>query len=277
MVIIIQRNRMNENAKIFDRKRLRYHRDRAVKDFATYDFLVHEAAERLAERLEDTSREFQVVLDLGCHTGQLQETLGKRGNIQTLIQCDLSENMVKATKGICLVADEEALPFAPESFDLVMSVMSLHWVNDLPGTLAQIRRILKPDGVLLVSFLGGSTLTELRQSVLHAAESQSGVSPRVSPFVDVKDAGALLQRAGFSMPVADCDTVTVTYPNAFLLMKELRGMGESNILLRSQKHLTHPQMLAAIAESYHELFMNDEQEIPATFDIITATGMRPNK
>jgi malonyl-ACP O-methyltransferase BioC len=269
---------MNENVKIFDRKRLRYHRERAAQSFSSYDFLIQEAAERLSERLDDTTRTFPIALDLGCHTGQFQSSLQGRGGIDTLIQCDLSEAMTRQTSGIKLVADEEYLPFAPNSFDLVVSTLSLHWVNDLPGTLAQIRHILKPDGVLIASFLGGTTLKELRQSVLSAGSAEgSGVSPRVIPFVDVKDAGALLQRAGFSMPVADSDILTVTYPDALSLMKELRGMGESNVLVRSQKSLTTPQTLFTITQHYQQLFETDTQEIPATFEIITVTGMKASQ
>lgn len=264
---------MNENTKIFDRNRLKRHRNRAALGFVSHDFLVREAAERLAERLEDTVRIFPLALDIGCHTGQLAEVLRGRGGITTLVQCDLSEAMLRVASGLKLVADEEYLPFAPHSFDLVMSVLSLHWVNDLPGTLAQIKKILKPDGIFLASFLGGVTLKELRRAVLEAGSGPNGgVSPRVIPFVDVKDAGALLQRAGFSMPVADSDTITVTYPHPLSLMKELRGMGESNILIRGQKSFTTPATLAAIIAQYQRLF-EDGGEIPATFELVTITGM----
>lgn len=257
--------------KIFDRHRLKLQRNRAAKSFATYDFLLNEAVDRLAERLDDTSRMFSSVLDIGCHTGQMQRIIGQRKGIERFIQCDIAEAMVRQATGMRVAADEEYLPFAPGSFDLVISALSLHWVNDLPGTLVQIRKLLKPDGVIFISMLGGRTLHELRHAALLAGEGR-GVSPRVAPFVDVKDAGALLQRAGFSMPVADSDTVNVSYSSALRLMQDLHGMGEGNILVQSQKHLNTAEALATIAVHYPRL--EDEEGIAATFEIVTMTGMR---
>ena len=266
---------MNENATIFNRHHVKLHRNRAAKDFAEVDFLIREGAERLADRLEDTKRSFPIALDLGCHTGQLSQILQGRGGIETLVQCDLSEKMVSQVSGIKLVADEEYLPFAPKSFDLVMSVLNLHWVNDLPGTLIQIRNLLKPDGVALLSFLGGSTLSGLRQAMI-AAEIELGIgaSPHISPFVDIKDAGALLQCAGFSMPIADCDTVKVEYSNALSLMQDLKNMGESNTLLRRRKTMTTPKLLTEIAHQYQRIAGEDNEFITAAFDIVTLTAMR---
>jgi SAM-dependent methyltransferase len=149
-----------------------------------------------------------------------------------LVRADLSEGFARRAHGPAVVADEEFLPFAPDSFDLVVSAMDLHWVNDLPGTLIQIGRILKPDGLLLGAMLGGATLWQLRQA-LAAAESEieGGLSPRVSPFADLRDAAGLLQRAGFALPVADSETIEVEYESALALMRDLAAMGESNLVV----------------------------------------------
>lgn len=267
---------MSENGVIFNRLHVKQHRNRMAEQFSGFDFLFLEGAERLAERLEDTSRTFPLALDLGCHTGQLASVLNDRGGISTLVQCDLSQAMVARTPGLKLVADEEFLPFADNSFDLVMSSLSLHWVNDLPGTLIQIHKALKPGGIFFASLLGGETLKELRQATLAAEmESGSGISPRVSPFIDVKDAGALLQRAGFSMPVTDSDAINVTYGEALSLFQDLHYMGEGNKLLRARKQFTPRSTLLAIAKKYQAMFSDHHGEIKASFDIITLTGMKP--
>ena len=191
---------------IFDRKIVRRHRDRAAVDILKFDFLIREVADRLADCLLDINRDFATALDLGCHSGQLASTLSGRGSISQLVQSDLSIAMLSHCKGLRLVVDEEFLPFDDESFDLVVSVLSLHWVNDLPGCLTQIRRILRPDGLFLGAILGQGTLNELRQARLMAeGEILGGASPRVSPFVNAEDAGALMQRAGFALPVVDTE------------------------------------------------------------------------
>lgn len=260
---------------MFNRQLVKQHRSRAATSVAQDGFLFREGAGRLAERLEDTTRQFPLALDLGCHTGQLAQALQGRGGIQILVQCDLSPAMVQQTHDLKLVADEEFLPFQEGSFDVVLSALSLHWVNDLPGTLIQIRKVLKPGGIFFASLLGGHTLTELRQAAFAAEMALGhGVSPRVSPCVDVKDAGALLQRAGFSMPVTDTDTLTVLYSDTFALFRDLHAMGEGNALVQQRKQFTPRTTVLAIAEKYQEMFANAEGEIPATFEIITMTGMK---
>ena len=176
---------MNDPQHPFDRQLLRLRRDRAARRFAQHDFLFREVAERLAERLEEVTHRFPRALDLGCHDGLLGRLLGSRGAVETLVQCDLSPALLSqalAPGRLGLVADEEQLPFAPGSFDLVLSALNLHWVNDLPGTLLQLRQTLKPDGLLLAALLGGGTLQELRAVFLEAeSELEGGASPRVSP------------------------------------------------------------------------------------------------
>jgi NADH dehydrogenase [ubiquinone] 1 alpha subcomplex assembly factor 5 len=262
---------------VFDRRLLRRRRDRAAAGLDDVDFLFREAAERLADRLDDVTRRFPVALDLGCHTGLLGAALGGRGGIETLVSCDLSAAMAARAPGPRLVADEEALPFADASVDLVLSCLSLHWVNDLPGALMQIRRVLKPDGLLLASFLGGATLTELRQAWLEAEDRiEGGVGPRVSPFADVRDAGALLQRAGFALPVVDSDMLTVTYADPLRLMMEIKAMGESNAALEQRRGFTRRATLAEAARTYRARFAGPDGRVPASFEIITMTGWRPH-
>ena len=268
---------------IFDRALVRRHRDRAAKGFAQGDFLVREAADRLTDRLLDVAREFPVALDLGCHTGQTAAALAEAGaqnKIGTLLQADVSPGMARAAHGNgrpTIVADEEFLPVADGALDLVLSNLSLHWVNDLPGALAQIRRAIKPDGLFLATLFGGETLRELRTALLEAeAETTGGVAPRVSPFTDVRDAGNLLTRAGFALPVVDADTITVTYADMFKLMADLRAMAETNAVLERRKVPTRRAMFLRAAEIYAEHFTNDRGRLNATFQIITLTAWVPH-
>lgn len=266
--------------KIFDRSLVRKHRDRAASGFAAHDFLVREVGERLADRLDDVTRRFPMALDLGCHTGEMADILRGRGGIETLVQCDLSPEMAARAAGNgrpTLAADEEWLPFAPASFDLVISNLSLHWVNDLPGTLIQIRRILKPDGLFLASVLGAGTLDELRQSLMEAElAEEGGASPRVSPFADVKDLGALLQRGGFALPVVDADTVAVTYADPMRLLADLRGMGETNAVAEQRKGLTRRATLLHAISVYQSRFGSPDGRLPANFQVMTLTGWAPH-
>ncbi len=271
---------MTDAMNLFDRRLLRRRRDRAAVNLTAHDFLFAEVAERLTERLDDVTRKFPRALDLGCHGGALARALGRRGGVETLVQCDLSPAMARAAASSgrpSLAADEEALPFAPRSFDLVMSVLSLHWVNDLPGALIQIRQALKPDGLFLGALLGGETLAELRAALMEAElAEEAGASPRISPFAEVRDAGALLQRAGFALPVADVDTIPVTYPDALALMRDLRGMGESNALVERRRTPMRRATLARTVAIYAEKFGQADGRVPATFQVITLTAWAPH-
>ncbi len=233
----------------FDRIQLRNRRSRAADQFSTHAFLLDEVGRQLAERLKDIKRSFATAVDLGCHDGRLAPLFSEDYGIEHFIQCDLSQSMIaKASGPYKLVADEEWLPFAPESIDLVISALNLHWVNDLPGTLIQIRRALRPDGLLTAAVFGGSSLTELRQAVIKAeSQMDGGISPRIAPFIEIQDLGALLMRSGFNLPVIDTDTITVTYPNALKLMKDIKGMGESNILKQRQMNLKNRSVLISTA------------------------------
>jgi NADH dehydrogenase [ubiquinone] 1 alpha subcomplex assembly factor 5 len=260
----------------FDRRILRMRRARAAPALHGVDFLIREAAVRLVERLGDVRRRFPLALELGCHTGQLGAALRGNAQIDQLVQADLSDAMVRHAQGARLVADEEALPFAPACIDLVVSCFSLHWVNDLPGTLAQVRHVLKPDGLFLAIMPGGTTLFELREALMRAElEIAGGAGPRVSPFVDVRDAGMLLQRAGLALPLVDVDTVTVTYEHPLKLIAELRAMGEANALVQRGRPLDHATLPRA-CEIYRELFGDRAQRIPATFQLLTLSGWAPD-
>lgn len=260
---------------LFDRKTVRRHRDRAAANFADHDFLHREIADQLADRLRDVKRDFTTALDLGGGHG----TTAFDPSPETLVTADLSDRLLSRMPGALRVsADEEFLPFAGNAFDLIASTLSLHWVNDLPGALVQIRRALKPDGLFLAAMLGGDTLIELRRAFLEAeAETTGGTSPHTSPVADVADAGALLQRAGFALPVIDTDTITVTYADIFALMRELRGMGEANaVAARSRAGLRRDTLFAAAAR-YQELYADKDGRIPATFQIIWMTGWAPHE
>lgn len=265
---------------VFDRNVVRLHRDRAAPTLGDHDFLLREVAGRLADRLGDIKRQFPRVLNLGSHGGEMAAALQGRSGIETIVHCDLSPAMAglaHRSGGMAVAADEEMLPFAPHSFDLVVSNLSLHWVNDLPGALIQACRALKPDGMFLAAMFGGDTLFELRRALMEAEmEVTGGLSPRISPMAGLRDAAGLLQRAGLALPVADSDTLTVSYPNPFRLMKDLRGMGETNAVIQRLKMPTRPAVLARAAERYAELYQEADGTVPASFQILYLAGWSPD-
>lgn len=260
---------------VFDRNLLRRRRDRAASHIGDFDFLLRDVAERLSERIDVIKKEFPVILDLGGH-GVMAERLRSRAGTQFVVTSDLSRDMA-AQAETAVVADEEFLPFRPASLDAVISNLSLHWVNDLPGALVQIRHALKPDGLFLAAVLGGESLKELRESLMTAELSVTGgASPRVSPFIDLRDMGALLQRGGFALPVVDSDIITVDYSNALKLMQDLRGMGASNATFNRLMKPTRRGVIMEAARVYHEKFADREGRVPATFQIIYAIGWSPH-
>ena len=266
---------------LFDRALHRKRLDRAAKGFAAADFLQRRAALDLVERLEGIMRNFPRAVDLSARGGAFREALAASGaahRVGTLIEADLSLAMLAGRGGPRVVLDEEHLPFAPASLDLAVSTLGLHWTNDVVGTLIQIRQALKPDGLFIGALLGGQTLTELRQSLV-AAESEilGGAGSRISPFADMQDAAGLLQRAGFALPVADLDRVSVTYAHPLRLLADLRQMGETSVLAdRHPRGLTRA-LLARTAEIYVGRFGDADGRIPATFEIITLTGWSPHE
>jgi len=267
---------MSEPVHVFDRRTVRRRRDRAGGLAEPAVFLADEIAERLSDRLDDLRRDFSRILILGALGTRLGNLVSARAGVNILVSADLSEVLARHARRPSVAADEEALPFAAEAFDLVLGGFSLHAVNDLPGALVQIRRTLRPDGLFLASMAGGQTLHELRRALIEAeAEHEGGVSPRVAPFAEVRDAGALLQRAGFALPVVDSDTITVTWANALALMADLRAMGEANALAERLRRPTRRATVKAASALYHELFADADGRVPATFQILTLTGWAP--
>lgn len=263
---------------IFDRDLLARRRERAAAEMASADFLLKQVAADFADRVSMIKRDFPFAADIGTHTGLLADAVGRLANVGTVIRTERCAALLAGRPGPKIVCDEELLPFAAESLNLVVSGLALQWVNDLPGTLKQIAKALKPDGLLLAALLGGDTLFELRQALTAAEiEISGGASPRVSPFVEVRDLGALLQRAGFALPVTDTDRLVARYDSLFTLMRDLKAMGATNVLAeRSRVPLTRGVLLRA-AEIYAERFSGGDGRIAATFEIVTATGWKPHE
>ncbi len=250
---------------LFDRKLLLAHRRRALK-LGAETFLLERVAEELVERLGAVKRQFELALDLGTPGDALIGLLKNSGQVAKVETSDT------------LKGDEEAFSFAEAKFDLVISALALQWVNDLPGALVQIRRALKPDGLLLAALIGGETLHELRESFAAAeAEITGGASPRVSPFAEVRSLGSLLQRAGYALPVIDSDRHTVRYETPFKLFQDLRRMGATNALVeRSRKPLTK-KIITRAAEIYTERFRDLDGKLRATFDVLWVAGWAPHE
>jgi SAM-dependent methyltransferase len=265
--------------RLFDRDLHRRRLDRAALRFESANFLKARAAADLVERLDAIVRDFPLSVDLGARDGSFARALAAspaRQRIGLLIEADLSAAMLRPRAGPRVQLDEERLPFGDQSLDLVVSSLCLHWVNDLPGALIQIRRALKPDGLFLGAVLGGETLNELRAALTQAElEILGGAGGRISPFLDGYDAVGLLQRAGFVLPAADVDRVTARYPHPLKLLEELRAMGETSALVdRDGPKLTR-DVVARACEVYTERFAEADGRLPATFDIVTLTGWTP--
>jgi SAM-dependent methyltransferase len=266
--------------RLFDRALHRRRLDRAARSFSAANFLKRRAAADAVERLETILRRFPLAVDLGARDGSFAAALDDspaREGIDLLVEADLAAGMLSPRRGPRVQVDEELLPFAAQSLDLVVCGLALHWANDLPGALVQIRQALKPDGLFLGAILGGATLTELRQSLTEAeAEVSGGAGPRVAPFADAYDAAGLLQRAGFALPVADVDHVCVRYDHPLKLIADLKAMGETNVLVeRARRPLSRP-VLARACEIYAERFCDPDGRVRASFDILSLTGWAPH-
>ncbi len=265
-----------DQSELFDRRAWRAHRERAARQ-EPVDFLHAEVADRLVDRLDVVNREFAVALDLGARDGGLARTLAERPGTRLVVAAESAVGFLARAPGPRVAADPELLPFGDASFDLIASTLVLHWTADLPGALIQLRRALKPDGLLLAAMLGGGTLVELRTALFEAElAEEGGVSPRVSPAIELADAAALLQRTGFTLPVADSETITVTYPNLLALMRDLRGMGETNALSARRRGGLRRRTLAQAALVYGERFGDPDGRIPASFEILFLCGWAPH-
>ncbi|RAK51507.1 methyltransferase domain-containing protein [Phenylobacterium deserti] len=272
---------MSEIPRLFDRPLHRKRLDRAAPGFGAADFLHRRTASDIAERLEPIMRDFSLAVELSSRAGAFREALAQSDagpRVGCLIEADFSPRMLANRSGPRVVVDEEQLPFRDASLDLVVSTLGLHWTNDVVGALIQVRRALKPDGLFIGSFLGGSTLTELRQSLV-AAESEilGGAGSRISPFADLSDASGLPGRAGFALPVSDIDRVTVTYEHPLRLMADLRQMGETSVLFDRHPRALTRTLLARTSEIYAQRFGGPDGRVPATFEIITLTGWAPHE
>jgi NADH dehydrogenase [ubiquinone] 1 alpha subcomplex assembly factor 5 len=260
---------------LFDRRAWRWHRERAARR-GSVDFLHHEAADRLLDRLDDMPQRFAAALDLGARDGRLAAALRRRPGIERVVVAEPALAFLSRLPGPRVAADPELLPFRAASFDLVVSALVLHWVGDLPGALVQLRRALRPGGLFLAALLGGRTLIELRTALIEAElAEEGGASPRISPAIDLADAAALLQRAGFADPVADADMLTVTYADALALMRELRLMGETNALTARRKCPLRRATLARALALYSERFGLPDGRVAASFEILFLTGRAP--
>jgi SAM-dependent methyltransferase len=260
---------MADSPVIFDRTLLRRRRLRAMA-LGPATFLLDRVAGDMADRLAAVLRKFDVAADLATPGATVWTALGQLGSVGRIISADVAD-------GPEVVADAAALPFGDATLDLVVSALALQFVNDLPGVLIQIRRALKPDGLFLAALAGGETLTELRQSFAEAeSDIEDGVSPRVAPFADLRDLGALLQRAGFALPVTDTDRVTVRYDNVFALMHDLRRMGATNALIARRRTPLRRATLLRMAGIYESRFADADGRVRATFEIVWVSGWAPH-
>ena len=246
---------------LFDRALLRARMERARRG-GPATFLLDRVREDFEDRMQAVTRNFADVADIWTPGELLRKP--RAGRFQSIARVDFDPS--------------EVLPLQPESLDLIVSALAFQFVNDLPGVLAQIRRALKPDGLLLAAMIGGDTLTELRQSFAAAeAECEGGVSPHVAPFADLRDIGALLQRAGLALPVTDVDRVVVRYDSAFVLMADLRRMGATNILIERRRTPTRRATMLRMAQIYGERFADADGRVRATFDVIWLSGWAPHE
>lgn len=272
---------MTQGHMVFDRRLLRERRARALA-LGPATFLIERVVADFGERLATILRRFELALDLGTPTDDLRRVLAESGKVGTIVAGSpgahpRDDETAPDVAKFRVVSDEELLPFADGSLDLVVSALALQFVNDLPGTLIQIRRALKPDGLLLAALLGGDTLTELRQAFAAAeTEVEGGVSPHVAPFADLRDLGGLLQRAGFALPVTDVDRLTVRYATAGALMQDLRRMGATNPLVARRREPLKRTTLARMTEIYRERFADPDGRIRATFEIVWLSGWAPH-
>lgn len=267
---------MSQGPIIFDRRLLRARQQRA-RALGPETFLLDRVAEELAERLMAVLRRFERAVDLGTPTDAVAHALAASGKVETIVAATPDAAQRDASL-LRVAADEEALPFADGSLDLVVSALALQFVNDLPGALIQIRRALKPDGLLLAALIGGESLSELREAFAQAeSEIEGGVSPRVAPFADLRELGALLQRAGFALPVVDSDRLTVRYQSVLALMRDLRRMGATNALIERRRSSLKRATLARMAEIYAQRFADADGRLRASFEVVWLSGWAPHE
>ena len=261
---------------VFDRELIALRRARAKAVFPNHDFLFRWSKEQLGGRLLDINRDFPSVLQIGSRGSFVKGEHSKLN--QNIVTCDLCPSPIEGSNSYYIQGDEEFLPIAPKTMDLVVSNLNLHSTNDLPGALIQIRKTLKDDGMFLASILGGETLHELRDAMASTEQELLGeTTPRVFPFADKPQIGGLLARAGLALPVVDSDIITVTYENVFKLMADLRGMGESNSILKRSKKPLGKDFFMRLAQNYQERYGDKDGRIIASFEVIFLLGWAPDK
>lgn len=264
---------MNSEINIFDRKRKKLHFNRAAKNFKKSDFLFNEVASRIAEQFDFLIKtKFQKALIIGTKNGFLADSLRKNKIVEEVYETDFSEKFLEQKEGNLINADEEFLPFKNESFDLILSNLNLHWVNDLPGCLVQVKRILKQGGFFQATLFGSKTLMELRQVLLEAEEG--GYSQRVSPFIDVKEGAALVQRVGFKEPISIAEEIDVKYDNILDLLTDIKNMGEANALVKANKTTPKKDYFLKAAKIYLNKFSDENNQLNAKFEIINISGWK---
>lgn len=271
---------MTDANRLFDTDILRRHRARAASRAADHDFLLHRVAEDFAERVGIIQRDFPTCLNAGAHHGVLSEHLLRMPSVGGIVELDDVAPPVRSTDArVSRVSGSlEALPFADAAFDLAVSGLSLQWVNDLPGALVQLRRALKPDGLLLAAVIGGGSLSELRSAWVAAEDAVTGgASPRVAPMADLSDLGGLLQRAGFALPVVDQDSVRVRYKSGLAAMRDVKGMGASNMLVERSRRPVTRGLLAAAAAMLEQQTTEADGRVALTFEILTLTAWVPHE
>ena len=267
---------------LFDLQALIKHRNRSASGFAEFDFLKQLCVDRLVERLALVRRQFNDILDIGCHSGEMVSAISSHPAYHPemrFTQIEMAQNfaeLASRNRAHTICSEMLPLPVNPAQFDAIVSAMFLHWIDDLPGLLTQARLALRPDGFFVANLLGGRSLQELRQ-VLVAAETElyGGMSARTLPMADIRDLGGLMQRVGFSLPVIDAELVVVSYPNLFRLMADLRGMGEQNALTARSRKFTSKALFMKAAEIYQREFATEDGQITASFELITLTGWSP--
>jgi len=278
---------------LFDRKLLRQNRLRISKNFAQHNFLHHEIANRIAENVELLNREFGAMLEISAMDGYLSSLIKAEKKVITINHTPLStsnasspsshhgpSSLVRSTEDLVsyediIVCDDEFLPFENESFDLIVSNLNFHFINQIPQFLLQVKNLLKPNGVFIASFFGEENLSELAK-VLYDVENEiySGISPRMPPTIDIKTAAALISKAGLQNPISDFDKIEVEYSAPLQLLRDLKNMGQGNILTKRSRKFFTKKFLAEISKKYFELYGNAEGKVNATFEVVTVMGWK---
>jgi SAM-dependent methyltransferase len=263
---------------LFDRPLLRKRRERFAAEIAGHEFLLRHVAREIAERIEAIMRDFPLALDLGAYRGELGSRVAALPRVGEMIYAESAPRLAALCPHPALVCDEDLLPFKDGGLNLIVSGLALHRVNDLPGSLIQIRRALTPDGLFLGAALGSRSLSELRAALIEAeAEAQGGASPHIAPFADIRDYGGLLQRAGFALPVTDAELLTLIYPTPRDLMAEIRVLGGGNVLSSRRKAPMARGTLERAEAIYRARHGTEDGKIVASFEIVYLAGWAPHE